>query len=374
MTSNKNVYFQSDDEAFYKEIYPFFFSLKNSTANGLNEDDQKYLNEIQDYITKNNSLPFKFNSQELLYFKKHPQNSWLDYFIFRYKFRKFPKEKIVSNFPIYVLIEPVSTCNIRCTMCFQIDKSFTRKPFMGTMKMDFFKKIIDDCYANGTKAITLASRGEPTLHPNLPEMLDYISNKFLEVKLNTNATRLNEKLIRKILETNVNELVFSVDESDEKKYEKIRVGGKFKEVVANIKNFKRIRDSEFPNSKTTTRISGVLVEEDQDVKVITDFWKQYVDHVVFVKEQNRWDTYNNSPDGVSSPCMYLWERMYVWFDGVTNPCDVDYKSELTMGKLDYKINNIKEIWKSKFLQSLRKKHLNTERQTIKPCDRCGLTF
>ena len=178
----------------------------------------------------------------------------------------FQKEKIVSNFPIYVLIEPVSTCNIRCTMCFQIDKSFTRKPFMGTMTMDFFKEIIDDCYANGTKAITLASRGEPTLHPKLSEMLDYVSNKFLEVKLNTNATRLNEKLIRKILETNVNELVYSVDESDEKKYEKIRVGGKFKEVVNNIKNFKKIRDSEFPNSKTTTRISGVLVNEDQECK------------------------------------------------------------------------------------------------------------
>jgi organic radical activating enzyme len=374
MSSIKNVYFQNSDNDFYNEIYPFFINLKNSINQKLNEEDQIHFNEIQDYITKNNSLPFKFNSQELLYFKKHPQSSWTDYFLFRYKFRKFPKEKIVSNFPIYVLIEPVSTCNIRCIMCFQIDKSFTRKPFMGTMSMDFFKKIIDDCYANGTKAITLASRGEPTLHPKLPEMLDYVSNKFLEVKLNTNATRLNEKLIRKILETNVNELVYSVDESDEKKYEKIRVGGKFKEVVNNIKNFKKIRDSEFPKSKTTTRISGVLVNEDQDAKVITDFWTQYVDHVVFVKEQNRWDTYNNPPDGVLSPCTYLWERMYVWFDGVTNPCDVDYKSQLTMGKLDYKKNNIRKIWTSEFFQTLRKKHLDNKRQTIKPCDRCGLTF
>tara|TARA_B110000238_G_scaffold196275_1_gene236757 strand:- start:213 stop:1337 length:1125 start_codon:yes stop_codon:yes gene_type:complete len=374
MTSNKNVYFQNSDDDFYKEIYPFFINLKDAPINNLNKEDQIYFNEIQDYIEKNKSLPFDFNSQELLYFEKHEKSSWAEYFLFRYKFRKFPKEKIVSNFPIYVLIEPVSTCNIRCTMCFQIDKSFTRKPFMGTMKMDFFKEIIDDCYESGTKAITLASRGEPTLHPKLPEMLDYVSNKFLEVKLNTNATKLSEKLIRKILETNVNELVYSVDESNEKKYEKIRVGGKFKEVVNNIKNFKKIRDNEFPNSKTTTRISGVLVNEDQDAKVITDFWKQYVDHVVFVKVQNRWDTYNNSPDGVKSPCMYLWERMYVWFDGVTNPCDVDYKSELTMGKLDYEKNNIKKIWTSEFFQSLRKKHLNNERQTLKPCDRCGLTF
>lgn len=374
MTFNKNVYFQNNDENLYNEIYPFFINLKQENRLEFKKKDQKYLNEVLQYIEEHNSLPFKFTSQELLYFKKHNKNNWLDYFLFRYKFRKFPKEKIVSDFPIYVLIEPVSTCNIRCTMCFQVDKTFTKKPYMGIIDVNFFKKVIDDCYANGTRAITLASRGEPTLHPKLPEMLEYISGKFLEVKLNTNATKLSEKLIRKILETGVNEIVYSVDEADEKKYEKIRVGGKFKEVLQNIKNFKQIREKEFPDSKTSTRISGVLVNKDQDINKITKFWKQYVDHVVFVKEQIRWDTYNNIPDGIVSPCMYLWERMYVWFDGTTNPCDVDYKSELSMGKLDYSKNNIKEIWHSNQFQTLRQKHLINERQSIKPCDRCGLSF
>ncbi len=374
MTANKNIYFQNTDENFSKQVYPYFMELKNDPNLFVNKSDEIYFKEILEYIKKNNSLPFDFTSQELLYLKKHEKNIWLDYFLFRYKFRKFPQEKIVSDFPIYVLIEPVSTCNIRCTMCFQIDKTFTKKPFMGTMSLDFFKKIIDDCSKNGTKAITLASRGEPTLHPKLSEMLEYVSGKFLEVKLNTNATKLNEKLIRKILETGVNEVVYSVDESDEKKYEKIRVGGKFKEVLSNIQNFQRIRDKEFPNSKTSTRISGVLVNKDQDKKKITEFWKQYVDHVVFVKEQVRWDTYNNQPDGLNSPCMYLWERMYVWFDGTINPCDVDYKSELSTGKLNYSENSIKDLWNSEPFQILRQKHLNNERQTIKPCDRCGLSF
>ena len=147
--------------------------MKNNFNKEINKSDQKYFEEILQYIKNTNSLPFKFNSQELLYFKKHDKNNWIDYFLFRYKFRKFPKEKIVSEFPIYVLIEPVSTCNIRCTMCFQIDKSFTKKPFMGVMDLNFYKKIIDDCHNNGTKAITLASRGEPTLHPKLDEMLEY---------------------------------------------------------------------------------------------------------------------------------------------------------------------------------------------------------
>ena len=178
MTANKNVYFQNTDQNFYKQVYPYFKELKNDTNLSIKKSDEIYLKEIFDYIEKNDSLPFKFTSQELLYLKKHEKNIWLDYFLFRYKFRKFPQEKIVSDFPIYVLIEPVSTCNIRCTMCFQIDKTFTKKPFMGTMDLNFFKKVIDDCYTNGTRAITLASRGEPTLHPKLSEMLEYVSGKF----------------------------------------------------------------------------------------------------------------------------------------------------------------------------------------------------
>ena len=259
-------------------------------------------------------------------------------------------------------------------MCFQVDKTFTRKPYMGLMDINFYKKIIDECKDNGTKAITLASRGEPTLHPKLPDMLDYAKDKFLELKLNTNATKLNEKLIRAILKSNVNELTYSVDESEKEKFEKIRVNANFDQVVNNIKLFNKIRKEEFPNSVTTTRISGVLVNKNQNQEKITNFWKETVDHVVFVKCQSRWDTYNNQKEKIDTPCNFFWERFYIWFDGITNPCDVDYKSLLSPGKLEYGKNSIKEIWNSKELNKLRNVHLSGNRSRINPCDRCGLDF
>ncbi len=66
--------------------------------------------------------------------------------------------------PPYILIEPISTCNLRCPFCFQTDPTFTKKPYMGIMDFVLFKKIIDECDQIGVGAITLASRGEPTLH------------------------------------------------------------------------------------------------------------------------------------------------------------------------------------------------------------------
>ena len=94
-----------------------------------------------------------------------------------------------------------------------------------------------------------------------------------------------------------------------------------------------------------------------------------------VEMENRWDTYHNPKDIMAQgACNYLWERMYVWYDGTTNPCDADYKSYLSTGKLDYKLNTIKEIWNSKKYSELREKHLTKKRQSLNPCDRCGLDF
>ena len=54
-----------------------------------------------------------------------------------------------------MIIEPVSACNIRCIMCFQVDESFSNnKDFMGNMDFNLFKKIIDDAESVGIQAVT----------------------------------------------------------------------------------------------------------------------------------------------------------------------------------------------------------------------------
>ena len=123
------------------------------------DDDSKILENILDAFEKGDFG--LLTPQEAFFLNNNPEGVWADYLIFRYKFKTFPKERIVSDFPIYLLIEPVSACNLRCIMCFQIDDSFnSNKELMGNMDLQLFKKIIDEAYANGTKAITLASRGE----------------------------------------------------------------------------------------------------------------------------------------------------------------------------------------------------------------------
>jgi radical SAM protein with 4Fe4S-binding SPASM domain len=351
------------------DVLHLIFILKQN-AEKYSGEDAKILQGIL-FDFEKNDLGL-LTPQEIYFLNNNSEDVWTDYLIFRYKFKIYPKQKIVSTFPIYLLIEPISTCNLRCIMCFQIDDSFnSTNEFMGHMDIKLFKKIIDEAEANGTKAITLASRGEPTLHPKLNEMLDYCTNKFFELKLNTNATKLTEKLIHKILQSGITDLVFSVDSYKKDDYERIRVRGIFETVVENIKNFAKIRQEFYPNSKCATRVSGVRVDKDFNMNEFKQFWEKYVDHVVVVEMENRWDTYHNPLEvGAENPCQYLWERMYVWFDGKCNPCDADYKTELELGTIQ--TNSIKEIWHGQRFSDLRAKHLKNQRNTCYPCDRCPI--
>ena len=94
------------------------------------------------------------------------------------------------------------------------------------MDYEFYKDVIDQASENGTKAITLASRGEPTIHPKLNKMIEYARDKILEIKINTNATYLNSELTNKILDTDLDQVIFSIDSHIKEIYEKIRLRGK----------------------------------------------------------------------------------------------------------------------------------------------------
>jgi len=257
-------------------------------------------------------------------------------------------------------------------MCFQVDKTFSgKKSFMGTMDLELFKEIVDQAEEGGTQAITLGSRGEPLMNKNIIQMIEYLKGKFIETKIVTNATRLAPEISHAILKNEINIIVYSIDSEEKEMYEKIRVNANFDKVLNNIKNFNEI-SKEYPNTKIQKRISGVKVNDIQNKDNFYSFWNKYVDQVSMKDAFERWNTYENPIDKEhNTPCYIPFERMYIWYDGICNPCDSDYKSYLSMGNV--KESTIKEIWHGEPITTLRRNHLNNKRSTHVPCDRCGVS-
>lgn len=295
------------------------------------------------------------------------------YLLHRFRYDVFPQRRQLDDYPPCMQVEPSSVCNFRCVFCYQTDSSFSRKStgFMGTIELDLWKRIVDQAEGN-IHFLTLASRGEPLVCRDLPEMLKYARGKFLGLKLNTNASMLTEELCHDILQAGVRNLVFSADAAKEPDYSRFRVGGSLERTVANVRKLKEIRDRDYPDSKTITRVSGVFFDpEHQSFQDLLDYWGELVDEVTFVA-YNPWESVYDTPaNDLETPCSDLWRRMFVWYDGKANPCDTDYKSTLSMGTVQE--HGVHGLWRSNQMEKLRLCHDTGKRQTLEPCRRCMVT-
>ena len=72
------------------------------------------------------------------------------YLVHRYRYEIYPQMRISDDFPPYLQIEPTSICNYRCVFCYQTDNKFNKRSngFMGHMKLDTFKLLIDQAEGN----------------------------------------------------------------------------------------------------------------------------------------------------------------------------------------------------------------------------------
>lgn len=363
--SIKNI---KEKEKINKEIIQL---ISNSNLDEFSSKQKEILNFIKNDLLNPNvedDKIFKLSDNvidELISFEK---KDVLNYLIHRYRYEIFPKKKIIDDFPPYLQIEPSSICNYRCVFCFMTDSTLTNKKngHMGTMSLDMFKKVIDSAEGN-IEFLSLASRGEPFACKDIDKMLNYTIGKFLNLKINTNGSLLDEKKIHAILSGGVKTLVISADAADKETYKKLRVNGNLTKVLKNLELFNKIKQNHYKDSKIITRVSGVKISNEQKFEDMEKVWGDLVDQVAFVK-YNPWEnSYDKEMNDISEPCSDLWRRMFVWWDGKVNPCDVDYKSKLSVGLFK---DNISKLWNSSQYKELREKHISKNRQKITPCKSC----
>jgi len=358
-----------------KDVRPRLIKVRNNIDSlGLTTYQKDILNlalsELLDEKKSEGNTPlFSLHSFNIAEMERLADSELPNFLYYRYRYEMFPQKFLLDQFPPCLQIEPTSICNYRCVFCYQVDPSFNKKRYgmMGNMSIDTFKAIIDEAEGQ-CEAVTLASRGEPLMCPDIENMLAYAGEKFLALKLNTNAWFLDEAKCHAILKAGISTLVFSADAVSEPAYSQFRVGGKLSRVLENIKRFNKIREKHYPGSRMITRVSGVKVPGVTCIKSMEQFWGEWVDQVSFV-DYNPWEnTYEQPDNNIQTPCSDLWRRMFVWWDGSVNPCDSDYKSTLKVGSFPEK--GLSSLWRSRDYEELRNAHHSQKRNQCSPCGKC----
>ncbi len=137
------------------------------------------------------------------------------------------------RYPKYIFLEATNTCNLSCIHC--------NRPLMkrevNYMDLNLFKKIMDEV-CDKLLTLDLSGWGEPFSHPNIFEMIEYAKHKGVrEVIGNTNITSLNDSVIKKILKSKLDTLIFSIDAASESAYQKIRIGSDYNIIHENIAQY-----------------------------------------------------------------------------------------------------------------------------------------
>jgi radical SAM protein with 4Fe4S-binding SPASM domain len=137
-------------------------------------------------------------------------------------------------FPKVVRIEPAGSCNLRCQHCPTGLISMGR----GIMSGDVFRKTIEDLQRlkASVETVVLYHGGEPLINKSFFEFLKEVKEQLcVKVKTVTNGMLLNEGMINKIIESELDEIEISLDGEALGVNDLIRRNSSGRKVLAGIK-------------------------------------------------------------------------------------------------------------------------------------------
>ena len=128
----------------------------------------------------------------------------------------------------YIQIEPTTRCNYTCGFC------AGRHMQQQDLEFETFKTLLDS--AHNLKHIELQGEGEPLMHPQFFDMIDYARMRLPSVAISfiTNGSLFTTENIARILATNIHTISISIESADDAEFQEIR-GGKLRRVKRGIK-------------------------------------------------------------------------------------------------------------------------------------------
>ena len=143
----------------------------------------------------------------------------------------------VPALPSRLYIECTAACNISCFQaCCAPETGITRTRQAGMLDWDVFTRVVDEAGPTLVR-IDFFNYGEAFLHKRAVEMCAYIKTKFPHIYLytSTNGLALNDEKARRLVQSGIDEVTFSIDGASQDTYARYRQRGRFDLAIANLR-------------------------------------------------------------------------------------------------------------------------------------------
>jgi radical SAM protein with 4Fe4S-binding SPASM domain len=290
----------------------------------------------------------------------------------------------VPFLPIKIDIEPINTCNFKCSHC-QVtywDKKpahFNRETFIRVIKQ-----------IPNLMNVKLQGMGEPFLNKQLIPMLQAGEERGIQMSLYTNGSISDPVKAEQLSQLNRTHITFSIDGATAETFEKMRPGSHFDRIVENIQMLTGARN---PNSKLLVSAWTVITQKNihelpqivalvkrlgfDDITIqphLTSWGKEemiaHTDDIQVTMESDLFVTQLDQAQQLATaegielkinasnrfcrdqPCGWPWNSSYIAVNGDVVPCCVIADANVAkMGNVFEQ--DFSEIWNSEAYQELR---------------------
>ncbi len=275
----------------------------------------------------------------------------------------------------HAIVEINNTCNLNCAMCQTM--SATRK--RGRMEIDFLRETLEKLATDGITNVALHTLGDPLANPRLAEVMAELRRAGLTTSICTNGLLLERHVDTLIEYMDVSPSIsFSVDGATKDTYERIRIGGKFEDLIRQLE----ISNERLRPKGMTVKIHCTLSKDNLDeVGRFIDTFRKYVPRpaqdltfgvITGLAPDNTYFHAVNPFPNLTHKNVMCWrpkgDPLWVNVDGTVSACCRDYHGDLVIGNIADK--TYRELQESEGLKALQRAHESGDLSAYPPCDTC----
>jgi radical SAM protein with 4Fe4S-binding SPASM domain len=316
------------------------------------------------------------------------------------------------NSPVHLQIEPTTVCNLKCSFCVREKNVFRPK----SLSLEQFRSVFDQVQP---VRVTFAGDGEPTLAPDIWDMVAHARERGAKTIITSNWT-IGPRLAARALDSGLSALRVSIDAATPATYVKMRKADYHAVIVEGIRRLqelKRERGSSTPDvgfeyvlgrdnlhemrevidlarslgiCRVNFRPLNLVGIEEREGELLGGMTKdQYREALHAARDHAReLDIPTNldevigllpfyevrytpefNPEGRSPDCIYPWVQVYVAVDGNVTPCcALQMDEKVTLGNM-FEEGGFAAVWNGQAYRTMRR-DIVKRRVSFKSCVTC----
>ncbi|MEW6750559.1 MAG: radical SAM protein [Candidatus Latescibacterota bacterium] len=299
------------------------------------------------------------------------------------------RRPVVWGRPAMLMVEPTNLCNLKCPLCPSGNGEMHRQ--RGRMVLERFRGLVDQVHGH-VFLMMLWNQGEPYLNSAFGEMVRYAHDHRIFTFTSTNGHFLRTREeARQVVDSGLDEIVFSVDGVDQETYARYRVGGRLERVLEAIRLLlaeRRRAGARTPvvnlqfivmrhNEQDRARAQEVARELEVDkflVKTAQVYTPQ--EAAEYLPIEDAYSRYTRSGNGrlqvkgqPGRGCKVLWYSSTVNWNGAVAPCCFDKDVDFPLGDA-FDGSPLQRIWRGPAYGAFRRRILQ-DRRSVPMCTNCS---